>query len=1102
MLARFILPSHRLPSHRARLSFARARVIVVAAAVAGMAALGVTPLVSASAAGAQTVFVNDSFTGTSVSGYIKPSAPAGTNVACLTASSNTSGTPVPGCSSAAIDAAGSGALRLTSAGTTQEGGIGASQSVPISKGVDASFESYQYGGSAADGIVFYLAVTDPYNPQVPTAIGQAGGSLGYSATGGTSPGLAHGYLGLGLDVYGNYLNSGFDGTGCATAPAGRQATNVTVRGPGNGTAGYCVLPGYNSSLGGTSALHGSTRAGSQVPVEVVINPSASTANFTDPTFASSPAVAAKSYAIAFTTIGATTPTIVTGTLPDLRNSAYSGLVDPSWYDPSTGLPYKLTYGWVASTGGSTDVHEVNHLDVQTVNGPVPVLTATSTLSTTTPEYEAAATYTVSPSLSATGGAETAPVRVTTTFPAGITPGTYAGTDYTCTLSSQTETCTYAGTTAAGSSLPALALPFTATGTASATAKTISSVTASTDATAVNSAASVTITKIPTTTTLTMSPASPTYGSAETFTATVSPTSATGTVAFVDSTTGTTLCAAAAVTAGVATCTTTAAAPVGSHTITASYSGDANNAASAGTLTVSTQAITTSITVAASPATVEFGSTSTLTASGLPGAAGGTVTFTDADGNTLCTSAAGSRSCTTSTMLAAGSYTVTAAYSGDAYYAPTRSTNTASLEVDRATATITDTVNGASSASTVYGTPATLATQGLATGATGTITYTDAHGTTLCTATLPDATCASSATLAAGSYDVTAVYPGDANHAAAVTAAAAQLTVTKVPAPTLVVSVDKPSVPFATVATFDTAGVPSDATGTLTYTTADGATLCTATLPATSCATSSTLAAASYEVTATYSGDANHAGATSAAVSLTVTKAVSALASTVNGKVAATITHGGTAELDSTGVAGGATGTVSYRDASADVLCTATLPDASCVTSADLAGGTYTVRAEYSGDANHEPATAPVVTLTVAPQASVITAKVKAKSSTTGTATTITATGTPNGATGTLTFTSNGKVLCTATLPETSCTTTDLATGDHSVVVSYSGDASYAPSQTTITVTVPDAVKSVALAKTGSTVAIAGTVGTAGALIALGVLLLVVSRRRRRGRHAN
>lgn len=1015
MFARPTLTSHRTPSHRARVGFVRARTLVITAAVAGLVALGVTPVASASAAaGAQTLFVHESFTGSSVSGYIKPTAPAGTNAACLTASSNTSAT-VPGCSSTAIDAVDSGALRLTSAGNTLEGGIGATQSVPISKGLDASFDSYQYGGTAADGIVFYLAVTDPYNPQVPTAIGQAGGSLGYSATAGSSPGLAHGYLGLGVDVYGNYLNSGFDGTGCSTAPANStQPANVTVRGPGNGKAGYCVLPGYNSSLGGANALHGTTRANSKVPVEVVINPSASGAAFTDPAFAaSSLTVAPRSYAIAFTTIGASTPLMVTGTLPDLRTAAYTGLVDPSWFDPNTGLPYKLTYGWVASTGGSTDVHEVNNLDVQTLNGPVPVLTSTSSVSTATPEHGATATYTVSPSVSSTGGAESSPVRVTTTFPAGITPAAYAGTDYTCALSAQTETCTYTGTTAAGSALPALNLPFTATGTASATSTSISSVTASTDATAVTSAASVTIAKIPTTTTLTVSPTPPTYGSSETFTATVSPVSTgtvvTGTVAFVDSTTGVTLCAAAVVAAGVATCTTTAAGPIGSHTVTATYSGDANHAASVGTLTASTQVITTAITASALPASVAFGSTSTLTASGLPSAAGGTVTFTDADGTPLCTAAAGARSCTTSATLAAGSYAVTAAYSGDTYYAAATSTNTASLEVTKATATITDTVNGAPSASTVYGTPATLATQGLAAGATGTIAYTTASGTALCTATLPDASCATSATLVAGSYDVTASYSGDANHAAAVTTAAAQLTVTPV--------------------------------------------------------------------------------------------AVGALLSTVNGASAATITHGETALFDSTGLPSGATGTLSYTTASGSVLCTATLPDATCVTSKNLGGGIYTVTAQYSGDANHQAATGPAVTLTVAPEASVITARVKALARTAGGATTITATGTPEGATGTLTFRSNGKILCTATLPETSCTTTDLGPGEHSVEVTYSGDPSYAPSQTTITVAVPDSVKPAALASTGSSVAIAGTIGTAGALIALGVLMLLVARRRRGGRHA-
>ncbi|MDQ1580544.1 MAG: hypothetical protein QOD05_1319 [Microbacteriaceae bacterium] len=793
----------------------RLRVFSFAVAVLGVGAVTLTSMTAASAAGAQTVFVNESFTGSSVTPYIKPSAPTGTNVACLTASSDTSGTPVPGCSSTAIDAAGSGALRLTSVGGTLEGGVGATGSVPISKGLDAAFDSYQYGGTAADGIVFYLAVTDPYNPQVPTAIGQAGGSLGYSATG-ANPGLAHGYLGLGLDVYGNYLNSSFNGSGCSpsSAPGSTtQPTNVTVRGPGNGSVGYCVLPGYNSSLGGTNALHGTTRANSDVPVEVIINPSTSSTTSAGTTKLSSVTVAATSYAIVFKTIGATTQTVVTGVLPDLRTTAYNNLVDSSWYDPATGLPYKLTYGWVASTGGSTDVHEVNYMTAQTVNGPVPILAATSSVSTATPQHGSSATYTVNPSVSSSGGSESAPVQVTTTFPAGITPATYAGTDYTCTVSAQTEKCTHTGTTAAGASLPPLNLPFTATGNAGTTALSVSSVVASTDATVVSTSSSVTIAKIPTTTTLAVAPTSPTYGGSETFTATISPTAATGTVMFSDITTGTTLCAAATVTNGVATCSTIAGRPTGPHTITATYSGDANDAGSSATLTPSTQPSPSTITATDSPSKVPYGTTSTLSVSGIPPAATGTVTFSDAAGNTLCT---------------------------------------------------------------------------------------------------------------------------------------------------------------------------------------------------------------------------------------------------------------------------------------------ATLPDTSCVTPTSLRGGTYAVTAYYSGDADYQAATAPTVTLTVDPQVVAISATGSARVQTSGARTTLSFTGLPSDATGTTTFTLNGRVLCTATLPQTSCTTTDLGAGPHTIVVSYSGDTSYAASSTTVTVTVPGGIILPALAFTGSTLAIPVAVETAAALVAVGILLMAAARRRRRG----
>jgi hypothetical protein len=878
----------------------------VSVAALVVAALTLATVTSAAAAPPQTVFVNESFTGASVSGYLKPSAPAGTNVACLTAGSDTAATPVPGCASTAIDTAGSGALRLTSSGGTLEGGVGAVQSVPISKGLDATFNSYQYGGTAADGIVFYLSVTDPYNPQVPTAIGQAGGSLGYSPTG-SSPGLANGYLGLGLDVYGNYLNSGFDGSGCSSAPGNTtQPTNVTVRGPGSGAVGYCVLPGYNSNLGGKNALHRTTRADSQVPVEVVINPSASSTMSAGTTNLASVAVAASSYAIVFKTIGASTQTVVTGGLPDLRAAAYKNLVDSSWYDPNTGLPYKLTYGWVASTGGSTDVHEVNNFTAQTLTGQVPELGSTSTVSTSTPQHGSSATYTVTPSVLSSGGSESATVKTTTTFPAGLTPTAYTGTEYTCSISGQTESCSYTGTTAAGAALPALALPFTAAGGASSAALTISSITSSTDATAVSSSSVVSIAKVTTTTALTVAPTSPVYGSSLTLTATVSGATPTGSVAFADTTTGTTLCASATVTNGLATCTTAAAGPAGTHSYSTTYSGDTDNTGSTGALTASTLAATSTITAAASPDHIAYGAASTLTASGIPAGATGTVMFTDADGATLCTGTAATASCDTSATLASGTYAVTAAYSGDA----------------------------------------------------------------------------------------------------------------------------------------------------------------------------------------------NHAAATSVAVQLTVVKAgVTSLASTVDGKMAAAITHGEVATLDTAGVPAGATGTIAYTSADGAELCSATLPDTSCITSTGLAGGAYVLTAHYSGDGNHQAADAPTVTLTVTPEASVIAAKASAKAQTSGSRTTITAMGIPAGATGSVAFTAVRGLLCTATLPQTSCTTTDLAAGQHTIAVSYSGDASYAASSTTITVTVPAVV--LGLAFTGSSPQAGLLIGATGLLLALGVALTIVGHRRRR-----
>ena len=74
-------------------------------------------------------------------------------------------------------------------------------------------------------------------------------------------GMPYGYLGIGLDVYGNYENTPLaGGTGCTTpSPLVNNLAYpelVTTRGPGNGTVGYCIL-GTTATVSANSSGGGS-----------------------------------------------------------------------------------------------------------------------------------------------------------------------------------------------------------------------------------------------------------------------------------------------------------------------------------------------------------------------------------------------------------------------------------------------------------------------------------------------------------------------------------------------------------------------------------------------------------------------------------------------------------------------------------------------------------------------------------------------------------------------------------------------------------------------------------------------------------------------------
>lgn len=131
-----------------------------------------------------------------------------------------------------IDPQGDGYLRLTNNSKDQKGYVISNVEFPSTNGLTVAFEYYIYGGTGADGISLFLfdATADPF------VIGGFGGSLGYAqitTTNPISPGVSKGYLGIGIDEYGNFSN---DGEGRQGGYPGQHPGSVTLRGKGDGAA--------------------------------------------------------------------------------------------------------------------------------------------------------------------------------------------------------------------------------------------------------------------------------------------------------------------------------------------------------------------------------------------------------------------------------------------------------------------------------------------------------------------------------------------------------------------------------------------------------------------------------------------------------------------------------------------------------------------------------------------------------------------------------------------------------------------------------------------------------------------------------------------------
>ncbi|MCF8149839.1 MAG: Ig-like domain-containing protein [Burkholderiaceae bacterium] len=125
--------------------------------------------------------------------------------------------------------------------------------------VVAEFDYFAYNGSGADGVVMTLS-----DSSVAPVAGAFGGSLGYAQKSnpgsdctvpGGCPGFAGGWLGIGLDEYGNFSNPT---EGRVDGP-GFQADSISIRGSGSGLSNYnyhtraLVSPGVDSAGSATPA---------------------------------------------------------------------------------------------------------------------------------------------------------------------------------------------------------------------------------------------------------------------------------------------------------------------------------------------------------------------------------------------------------------------------------------------------------------------------------------------------------------------------------------------------------------------------------------------------------------------------------------------------------------------------------------------------------------------------------------------------------------------------------------------------------------------------------------------------------------------------------
>lgn len=400
--------------------------------------------------------------------------------------------------------------------------------------------------------------------------------------------------------------------------------------------------------------------------------------------------------------------------------------------------------------------------------------------------------------------------------------------------------------------------------------------------------------------------------------------------------------------------------------------------------------------------------------------------------------------------------------------------------------------GANPATSSYGQPVVL-TATIAPGFSGgTVNFCDggpasdarfcSGGTPLCSGPVNvsgnTATCTTS-TLALGTHAITARYNGSGFTSTTPTAASEQVAAATT---TAVTSDANPSI-FGQTVTF-TASVSANAPGTGTpsgtVTFLDGTTtLASVMLNSGGQATLSigSLGVGPHSISASYSGDTNFSAGTSTALNQVVNQASTAtsLVSSVNPSAPGqAVTFTASVSINAPG-AGTPSGTVTFLDGTT-VLASITLNAGGQATFSTgvLSAGSHAITASYSGSTNFSASTSSALAQVVNKTASTMTLSSGSNPSTFGQAVTFTATVSgssgPSTPTGTVTFVDGTTTLGTGALNSSGqaiFSTSTLHAGSHTISASYSGDANFAASSSTLTQSVNQATTSVVLSSSSN-----------------------------------